>query len=253
MFNDARRPLTPCHPSPIDVRAMLSMLRAEMSEIGVEYLAHVVAINAVAALHWLTVNWGVGANLRDPFHPARAAMLDDPASPMAKLGQARAALDNACWRYRMNTDRDGLALAQELIERGCGVEVARYALRPLLDRTPAAALIDDLLRVDEPQPPAEPTPAERRATAMAAANWALSYPDMGDLAERLAALLVACEAAGDDTTGQAVTAAVEAVRGATEAALHRGCEVEVVQFALREWSRATGGPQINVNVGASEE
>jgi hypothetical protein len=50
------RPIPP-RPAPMDVRAMLPVLRAEAAEIAVKFLAVAAAQNAIAVTQWLVMNW----------------------------------------------------------------------------------------------------------------------------------------------------------------------------------------------------
>src|SRR4051812_36900203 len=98
----ARLPMyepTPPRPAPLDTRRLLPLLRAQEAEVAVSVLARVVAINADTAARWLATNWGLYADLSDPQHPARAAMLE-PSAPTWKLAEAQDALASACRRYR---------------------------------------------------------------------------------------------------------------------------------------------------------
>jgi hypothetical protein len=135
------RPPLP-HSAPIDTTATL---RAEAAEIAVEFLAVAVAKNTIATSRWLALSWGVD-DLRDAGCLARAAALD-PSSPPWKLAMAREALHTACWRFKLATGRDGVALARQHIVRSYGAAVADAALKPLVDSAAASAWLDDLMTV----------------------------------------------------------------------------------------------------------
>jgi len=246
----------PPQPAPMDVCAILPMLRAEDAEITVEFLARAVAGNALTALRWLVSNWGAGAgaHLRDPYHPVCVAILDS-ASPWTKFCEAQGALHMACWRYRMSTGQDGLALAREVISFERGATVADFALRSLAEIAVEDAWLDDLLMESGPEPlPSMPPPtlAERHAAARASKDWLLSWPDMNDLAARLEALLAACKADGAaDPRAPVVQAALAGVRAEVGKILRGSTDpglVELVQATLSAWANATGGPRITVTV-----
>jgi hypothetical protein len=242
------RPIPP-RPAPMDVRAMLPVLRAEAAEIAVKFLAVAAAQNAIAVTQWLVMNWGAGADVRDPCHPARAAAMDET-SPAYRLVEAQDALATACRRYRMITGRDGVALARERIEGGYGAVVTDYALQPVVD----SAWLDDLTVEAghnlDPLPPApEPTPAQRRTSAAACAEWMLSEPEMGDLADRLRALLAACRGGDGDPREPGTAAAIQGVITAICDAVRRGCPQELLQIALDTWGDAAGGLRVTVEVG----
>jgi len=232
----------------MDVRVMLPMLRAEAAEVAVEFLAMAAAENAIAVTRWVVLNWGADAGLRGAAHPSHAAALER-SSPAWKLADARDALDTACWRYRLSTGYDGLALARQHIVHRYGTVVADYTLKPLVDAATAGAWLDDLLMQDgpEPLPPEpEPTPTQRRASAAAMAEWSLSLPEMDDLGRRLGALLAACAADSGAQPSLVTVDALAAVRVAIGAALCRGFDVAGMQAVLDTWTAATGGPQITV-------
>jgi hypothetical protein len=81
------------------------------------------------------------------------------------------------------------------------------------------------------------------------AEWMLLSPSMGDLAKRLKALLMVCQAEGADPHDRVITSAADAVKGSIGAALGRGVELKPMQTALDWWTKATGGPKIDVRVG----
>jgi hypothetical protein len=127
------------------------------------------------------------------------------------------------------------------------VAVHGYADRPDVDEQTRAAgerMFLDFMRK-----------AVWRAPAMdgAAVDTTATDAAMGDLEGRLEALLLACKAAGGKPRDPATTAAIGAVGGVIGSALQRGYEAGRLQVALDWWATATGGPQINVSVGASEE
>ena len=64
--------------------------------------------------------------MRDPNHPAHADA-QEPSSPTWKLAEAQVMLTKACWRDRVATGRDGLALTRETIERGYNAAAAEFA------------------------------------------------------------------------------------------------------------------------------
>jgi hypothetical protein len=149
----------------------------------------------------------------------------------------------------MITGRDGVALARERIEGGYGAVVTDYALQPVVD----SAWLDDLTVEAghnlDPLPPApEPTPAQRRTSAAACAEWMLSEPEMGDLADRLRALLAACRGGDGDPREPGTAAATGGVEAAVGDALRRGCPQELLQIALDTWADATCGPKITVQI-----
>ena len=252
-----RRPVPP-RPAPIDVAAMLPMLRTEAAEASLEFLAVATGANVVVLMRWLSINWGPDADLCDPGHPARAEALD-PSSPPWKLAMARDALSTACWRYRMSTGGDGLALARQHLVRLYGASVADYALNPLVTAAAEDAWLDDLLMENKPKSlprGPEPSPAERTAAKQSVAAWALSDPDMGDLQRHLEALRAAYEVEeAGDPHGQATVAALAAVHASIQSALWRAEDTErmytaeLVQVTLDAWSAATGGPHISIQVG----
>jgi hypothetical protein len=249
-----RLPLPPApvppRPSPLDTRAIMPLVRAQEAEIAVEMLASAVGANAAATARWLALNWGEWVEIRDPAHPAHAAALD-PGSPAWKLAEARDALATACWRLRISTGRDdGISLARRVIEDAYGADVADSALKPLVDAAAECPELDALIAGDMPEPLAPepaPTPSERRAAIEAIARCMLSEAAMGDLDARLAALLAAMEADAGDRRGQRTADAIKAVRGAVEAALRQGVDMETMQAALDRWAEATGGPEIVLN------
>jgi hypothetical protein len=233
----------PLRPAPLDIHALLPLLRVQAAEAALEHLAIAVGANAVALRLWM----------RDNALTPNGAYADlGPSSPAWQLAAAQEALATACWRYRISTGYDGLALARRVVEQNHGAELAAYALRPLTIAAADCPELDDLIAGDTPEallPEPEPTVAQRRAAAVAMAEWMLSEPAMGDLGAGLEALLAACEADGGDPQGEATRGAVAAVGEAVGAALRRGCEAACVQSALNWWTAAAGGPTITVRVG----
>jgi hypothetical protein len=205
---------------------------------------------------WLRLNWGPDADLRDHNHPWHPAALRD-GSPVARLTEAQCALDTACFRFRMSTGRDGLALAREIIASGYGQGVAERALAPLVQRAMDWGCLDDVLSADGPAPlppTPEPTPAQRQAAAAAYLDHRLSYPDMGDLQACLAALAAAWQA-HESGEAAAVRSAVDATGTCVGTILERAGEgeranmVELIQAVLNAWKTASGVPvQMNVVV-----
>ncbi|MGH7121957.1 MAG: hypothetical protein ACREFP_23685 [Acetobacteraceae bacterium] len=257
-----RLPLPPApippRPSALDTRAIMPMVRALEAEVAVEILASAVGANAVAVARWLALNWGDGADIRDPAHPAHVAALE-PASPTWKLAEARDALATACWRLRISTGRvDGLVSARHAIECAYGADVAECALKPLVDAAAECPELNALIAGDTPEPlPSEPpaTSSERQAGAQAIAAWLFSVPDMSELKTALARLQEAAQAdAGSAKSNRAIEAtgaardALGAVRESISEALARGIEPEEIQAMLDWWTEATGAPQIRINV-----
>jgi hypothetical protein len=267
-----RDPVPP-RPAPFDVRAVLPLVCAQAAEAAVEALAHVVGGNALAVARWLNLNWGTNPDIRDPAHPAHVAALDE-SSPSWRLAEAQDALASACRRYQAATGQNGLATAHRIIETGYGAGVAAFALKPLdtaaavsakvagwtraenrellppLSSAEMRVAIDELLRLDDPEPPLEPTPEQWTAGRSAIAEWMLSDPDLDGLSGRLGALLGACKVAGGNPSHSDVTAALEAAGVAIGDALARGYEPKCMQAVLACWSTATGGPKITITVGS---
>jgi len=232
-------------PAPLDVCAMGPTLRAATAEDAVRLLAHAVVNNACAVTDWLATNRGAGADLCSPQHPALVAA-GDPSAPPQKLVDAQAELAVACRRYRACTGRDGLALARHDIARLHSAALAGQLLKPLAQDALEHGWNAPQPGGPAPLPPAlGPTLAQRRAAAAASAEWLLSNPDMGDLADRLGVLLAAHEAEGKNLTAEA-TAGVQA---ALDGALRHGCPSELLQITLDIWAKATGCPRIIVRVG----
>jgi hypothetical protein len=237
-------------PAPLDVRAMGPTLRAATAEDAMRVLTHAVVDNARAVADWLATNWGPGADLRGPQHPARVAARD-PSSPPQKLADAQAELAAACRRYRARTGRDGLALARHDIARLHSAALADQLLKPLAQDAFEHGWNAPQPGGPAPLPPAlEPTLAQRRAAAAASAEWLLSSPDMGDLADRLEALLAAYEVGNGHLHGRAAKVATAGVRAALAGAIHDGCSLELLQTTLDMWTKATDGPRIIVRVGS---
>jgi hypothetical protein len=225
----------------LDVQALMPLLCAMEAEAAVEALATVVAENSRAAWPWI-------ARHRDAAGLRGDDLLDaslHQSSPVRKLAEAQDALSTACWRYRISTGRDGLALARETIERIYGTNVATWALRPLVIAAEAWAEVDDIIASGPPEPlPPEPEPTveQRRAGARVFAEWYLSDPRFRPLKDSLEALMVSRGAGARDYG----PTALEAVRSALVAARDDGVEVEALQIVLTMWTAATGGPEFTL-------
>jgi hypothetical protein len=262
-----RRPVSPL-PNAIDTHALLPLLRSRAAEAACTSLAHIVAANAEATLRWLRVNWGAGADVRDPGHPAHVAALD-PASPAFRLAEAQEALVAALRRYRSTTGASALPRVRAAVECCYGAAIAEYALRPVEraeamsarvvglfsagvsadSLTPAEfqVAVDDLLTVDEP-PASEPTPEQQQRGRSAIAEWLLSSPELDGVNGALGRLLVVWNAEGGNAAAPAFTRAVDALHGAIDEVLAGGYDAACLQAILGYWAAATGGPQIAVVV-----
>jgi hypothetical protein len=235
-------PVAP-RPAPLDTYAMLPMLQAQAAEASLEFLAVATGANALALWRWLEIN--------DLSRDQALATIDDPASPLLRLALAQDALATACWRYRITTGHDGLALARHVIARSHGVQLADYALRPLVRATADCPELDTLLAGSAPeQLPPEPAPtvAERRTGLRALAAWLLSDPALDGLQERLEAWRLACEPEGAEPGDQAVQHALAAVGEAIGLAFRRGVEPGFVRITLNTWSEAFDAPRIDLMV-----
>ena len=145
-------------------------------------------------------------------------------------------------------DVDGLRVAYGLIERGYGRTVADATLRPL---TKAASFWKFLYGTApselEPAAP-DPTPEQWQTGRSEIAQWMLSDPDLAGLAERLEALRLVCDAAGDPDSNPGVSAALEALAAVISDVVARDAElVELVELSLDAWAAANpGAPQIRL-------
>jgi hypothetical protein len=83
-----------------------------------------------------------------------------------------------------------------------------------------------------------------RRPAKAISDKALTHPGMGDLGDRLEALLAAYLAEGCDAARPMTAAAWQGVSAALEAAVHCIGDLGFVQLTLNAWSNGTGVPRI---------
>jgi hypothetical protein len=229
-------------PNPADVLALMPLLRAMEAEAAVEALATIVAENSRAAWPWIARHRDADACVQAD-DALDAAMHE--ASPVRKLAEAQDALSTACWRYRISTGRDGLALARDTIERSYGNSTATWALRPLAVAAEAWAEVDGILASGPPEPlppEPEPTPEQRRVGAQLFAEWYLSNPRLRQLRDSLDALMGARGADGRDYS----PAALETVRSALVEARDSGVDLEALQMMLNMWTAATGGPEFTL-------
>jgi hypothetical protein len=240
----------PPRPAPLDVRAMSPALRAMPAAEALRLAALAVVANADALRRWLRTNWCLGpdADLSDPNHPARVAARD-PSSPTPKLVDAHIELSEACQRYRDQTGRDGVALATQHIVQFWD-EAADILLKPLVqDATEHGWYGPRPGGRGVVRPPApKPTPAQWQAAFTAYADWILSEPDIGGLADQLRVLLEACRAGGGDPHEPGTAAAIQGVGTAVAGALRRECPQDLLETALDAWAAGTGGPKITLVV-----
>lgn len=234
---------------PMDVRALLPVLRARSVEVEVGALAVALAHNLTELAWWVASKWP-----SDDFdaadHPWRRAYLDGT-TPAGRAVDAHAALHAACGRYQGATGRDGLDFAHSAIVRTFGSGIADAVLKTLFDirstETELDRMIERALHAEDEAAPSPPTAEQCAAAVATLLDVSFSAPRMDSLRACLDALrgLTGSEEADG---ARRVQQAQEAVGAACQDAVAAGVDPEEIQTALEFWANVTGGARVTLNV-----